>query len=122
MTSAYAPSAPAERWEGTLTPSQAAVAELVADGLSNRVIARRLFVQPETVKYHVGNALRRTGTHSRAGLARWWVEHVTRPDDLQSAHLRQLIRALWLHAPASTLTRLSVEDQRVLHGVMALDA
>jgi DNA-binding NarL/FixJ family response regulator len=41
---------------------------LVADGLTNREIAERLFVSPRTVETHVASLLAKTGTASRAEL------------------------------------------------------
>lgn len=39
---------------------------LVARGLSNRAIGGRLYISETTVKFHVGNLLRKTGSSSRA--------------------------------------------------------
>lgn len=62
----------AQRSYGTvLTPSEQQVANLVADGLSNREIAMRLFVSVRTVEMHLSNAYRKLGIRSRAGLARY---------------------------------------------------
>ena len=55
----------------SLTPSEHQVAELVAEGLSNREIASRLFVSVRTVEMHVSRAYRKLGVRSRAGLARY---------------------------------------------------
>lgn len=52
-----------------LTPAEARVVELVAQGLSNPDIAGRLFVSRDTVKGHVSAALAKTGTSTRAELA-----------------------------------------------------
>ena len=54
-----------------LTPSEQQVAALVADALSNREIAARLFVSVRTVEMHVSNAYRKLGIRSRSGLARY---------------------------------------------------
>ena len=54
-------------WD-SLTPSERAVAELVATGLTNPAIAERLFVSPNTVKGHVSAALRQLSATSRAEL------------------------------------------------------
>lgn len=53
-----------------LTPRERDVADLVADGHSNRAIAERLHLSPRTVESHVARILQKTGLRSRAGLAR----------------------------------------------------
>jgi ATP/maltotriose-dependent transcriptional regulator MalT len=47
------------------------VARLVADGLSNKQIAARLFISDRTVATHVGNILNKLGFNSRAQVATW---------------------------------------------------
>lgn len=59
---------PAFGWDG-LTPSEVAVVELVADGLTNPQIAERLIVGRATVKTHVSNALRKLDLTGRTQLA-----------------------------------------------------
>ncbi|WP_442939539.1 response regulator transcription factor [Nocardia sp. CY41] len=55
------------------------VAELVAEGLSNRQIAERLVVSPRTVDRHLENILGKLGFTSRAQIAAWTArEHRTR--------------------------------------------
>jgi len=44
------------------------VLRLVADGLTNKQIADRLYLSPRTVEKHVESLLRKTGAHSRTGL------------------------------------------------------
>jgi DNA-binding CsgD family transcriptional regulator len=56
--------------DGELTPTERTVAELVAQGLSNRDVAAALFVTPKTVEFHLGNVFRKLGVRSRAELAR----------------------------------------------------
>ncbi len=51
-----------------VTTREMDVLALVADGLTNREIAQRLFVSPRTVETHVANLLAKTGTASRAEL------------------------------------------------------
>jgi non-specific serine/threonine protein kinase len=57
-----------------LTPRETEVASLVADGETNRSIARRLFVSIRTVETHVQNALVKLGLRSRTELAVWYRE------------------------------------------------
>ena len=51
------------------------VAELIAEGLTNQAIARRLSVAPRTAEAHVENIRRKLGVHSRAQIAAWVTEH-----------------------------------------------
>jgi DNA-binding CsgD family transcriptional regulator/tetratricopeptide (TPR) repeat protein len=59
---------------GGLTRREREVAKLVADGMSNRVIAETLFIGERTVESHVSNILNRLGFNSRAQIAAWAVE------------------------------------------------
>jgi predicted ATPase/DNA-binding CsgD family transcriptional regulator len=59
---------PAAGWE-SLTPTEARVAELVAEGLTNPTIAERMFVSTSTVKTHVAHIYRKLDVHNRAELA-----------------------------------------------------
>lgn len=56
---------------GQLTERQRQVAELVAEGLSNKEIATRLVLNTQTVKTYVSYAMRSTDTHNRVQLARY---------------------------------------------------
>jgi len=47
------------------------VARLIADGLSNKQIAARLFISDRTAATHVGNILNKLGFNSRAQVATW---------------------------------------------------
>ena len=48
-----------------LSPRERGVLELVADGRSNKEIARLLVISPETVKSHLENLLAKLGVHRR---------------------------------------------------------
>ena len=50
----------------TLTARQIEVLHLIAEGLSNRDIAERLFISAGTVKWHVKQILSKTGASTRA--------------------------------------------------------
>jgi len=52
-----------------LSPREAEVAALVAEGLSNKMIADRLCLTVGTVKDHVHSILEKTGLSNRAGIA-----------------------------------------------------
>jgi pimeloyl-ACP methyl ester carboxylesterase len=58
-----------------LTDRELEVAELVAEGLTNQSIARRLSVAPRTAEAHVENIRRKLGVRSRAQIATWVTEH-----------------------------------------------
>lgn len=51
-----------------LTPHEEAVVALVVRGLTNREVARDLFVSPRTVAYHLSNVYAKLGVASRAQL------------------------------------------------------
>jgi DNA-binding NarL/FixJ family response regulator len=50
---------------GRLTARELQVLELLAEGLSNKMISRRLEIAPATVKCHVGRILAATGAGNR---------------------------------------------------------
>jgi DNA-binding CsgD family transcriptional regulator len=52
-----------------ITPREADVLRLIADGLANKQIAARLHLSPRTVEKHVESLLRKTGARSRTELA-----------------------------------------------------
>ena len=57
-----------------LTGRELEVAGLVAEGLTNQAIARRLSVAPRTAETHVENIRRKLDVHSRAQIAAWATE------------------------------------------------
>ncbi len=59
--------------ETVLTPRELDVLKLVAQGLSNSDIARRLVLSEHTVHRHLANILRKLGLSSRAAAAAWGV-------------------------------------------------
>ncbi|MFI6424192.1 response regulator transcription factor [Promicromonospora sp. NPDC050880] len=57
---------------GLLSPREAEVMDLVADGLSNREVAARLFVSEKTVKNHVNSLFAKLGVTTRSqAIVRW---------------------------------------------------
>jgi len=56
---------------GLLPKRQAEVAQLIAEGLSNRQIGARLFISEATVATHVRGIMNKLGFNSRAQIASW---------------------------------------------------
>jgi DNA-binding CsgD family transcriptional regulator len=59
--------------DGQLTAREQEVAALLADGLTNAELARRLFISPKTAAVHVSNILAKLGMMNRAEVAAWVV-------------------------------------------------
>ncbi|MER7168603.1 LuxR C-terminal-related transcriptional regulator [Micromonospora sp. NPDC000207] len=55
--------------EPALTGAETRVAAAIADGLSNREAAGRLFVSVKTIEFHLGNIFRKLGVRNRTELA-----------------------------------------------------
>ncbi len=67
----------------SLTPRQREVLEWVAQGLTNREIAQRLHISPDTVKYHVSQILDRLQVQSRYELAGYTQTSTTHDGSLE---------------------------------------
>ncbi len=57
-----------------LTPRERDILKLIADGLSNKMIGRRLDISDGTVKVHVKHLLKKLNLRSRVEVAVWAVE------------------------------------------------
>lgn len=55
---------------GDLTAQELQIAHFVAEGLTNREVAARLFLSPRTIDFHLRNIFRKLGISSRVQLAR----------------------------------------------------
>lgn len=56
-----------------VTPRQAQILELIAAGLPDKMIARRLGISRCTLRTHLDRFFRLNGVHDRAGAAATWV-------------------------------------------------
>lgn len=72
--------APPERSATDLTPREQEVADLVAQGLTNKAIADRLVISQRTVQGHVEHTLAKLGFNSRTQIAAWVVEQGRRAE------------------------------------------
>lgn len=61
---------------GGLSAREREVLLLVAEGLANKQIARRLGIAERTVKVHLGNVFRRIGVADRTSAALWARDHL----------------------------------------------
>jgi DNA-binding NarL/FixJ family response regulator len=66
----------AHRSEPDLTPREREVLGLLADGLPNKLIARRLEISEKTVKAHLTNIFQRIGVTDRTQAALWAQRHM----------------------------------------------
>jgi DNA-binding CsgD family transcriptional regulator len=63
---------------GRLTGTEAAVADLVSQGLTNARVGQELFISPHTVAAHLKKIFRKLDLTSRAELAGQWAQHKDR--------------------------------------------
>lgn len=56
---------------GTLTPREQEVMRLLAEGLSAKQVAKKLFISPKTVENHRSNIMSKLGLHSTVELIRY---------------------------------------------------
>ena len=75
---------------GSLTRSELGVAELVAEGLTNREIGKRLFISPHTVNTHLRHCFQKLDVNTRSALAvmarRVSPDKATQPSDGNHAY------------------------------------
>ena len=62
-------------WPASLSDREVEVLRLVARGLSNRAIARSLYISPRTAEHHVQHIYTKIGASTRAAAAMFAMEH-----------------------------------------------
>jgi predicted ATPase/DNA-binding CsgD family transcriptional regulator len=77
-TAPMAPSAVTPPATGPLTSREVEIAQLVADGLSNKEIARRMAISKRTVDAHVDHIFAKLGISSRVQLTLWVRDRIPR--------------------------------------------
>jgi DNA-binding NarL/FixJ family response regulator len=66
--------------QGTLTPRERQVLQLVAEGHTSAAIAEQLFISPRTVETHRSNLMRKLGLRTPAEVVRYAVRHGVLPE------------------------------------------
>lgn len=74
------PTAPTFSKLDSLTNREREILELIAKGMSNKLIARELDISDGTVKVHVKHLLKKLGLRSRVEAAVWMVNHEQHTD------------------------------------------
>ena len=70
------PDAGRARPEDAMSPRELEVLRLVAQGLANKQIGRRLGISERTVKAHLGRVFRQLGVADRTSAALWAHDHL----------------------------------------------
>ena len=79
-------------WD-SLTNSERRVADLVAEGLTNREVGERMFLSRHTVDYHLRHVYQKLNINSRVQLTRLIIEQSRDEGDGPNRHTPQCIRA-----------------------------
>jgi DNA-binding NarL/FixJ family response regulator len=79
VAGALLPDATSGRPEDAMSPRELEVLRLVAQGLANKQIGRRLGISERTVKAHLGRVFRQLGVADRTSAALWAHDHLPDP-------------------------------------------
>jgi DNA-binding NarL/FixJ family response regulator len=71
----------AEETADHLTPQEQKILDLIAEGLTNRQIAERMYLSEKTVKNYVSNMLSKLGMSRRTEAAVYAVRHGAKPEE-----------------------------------------
>lgn len=75
---------------GWPTSRELEILGLVADGRSNRDVAKILWVTDQTIKFHFANTYKKLGVSNRIEASRWFKRHFgTGPDDEPESGVRE---------------------------------
>ena len=86
---------------GTPSRREREVASLIAQGLTNRQIAAKLFISERTAEYHVEQIRNKLGFHSRTQIAAWITEQAATAEHLAAEPVGQPAHPVH-HADSST--------------------
>src|SRR5690348_7923697 len=91
-----------------LSPRETEVARMVAEGLTNREIAAKLFLSERTVDGHLEHIREKLGVNTRAQVTAWVVRRDAAPASAPARRDPTARRQRWLFAHAHTWTALAV--------------
>ena len=95
-------SLPATPDNEALTRREYEILQLVAEGHSNAVIGRKLWLAEQTVKFHLSNVYRKIGVQNRTAAARWAELHGVSALDVEQERTEEVTPALSWSSPAAS--------------------
>ena len=97
-----------------LTPQELQVALVVAEGVTNREAAARLFLSPKTIEVHLSSAYRKLGVRTRTELSRRMASHQGRTPRCAPSHSQDCaLRRPSMQAQADDRSPTPRHDQAV---------